>query len=494
MNLADTIEINARRKPHHPAIIERTGEVISYREYGDLVALWASAFKKMSLTPGDIIGLNLKDTVEHLIALYAIARCGAVILPMDWRWTAIEKQRIVNFFGAKAVLSEPDDLFLSEPGSWKNIIVDQNWKEGIQELEPLKNAPRSADKGLLLALSSGTTGTPKGPLITHEQFLARFLIYLITIGFSERDRYLCATPLYFGGCRGYAMCTLYAGGTVLLHPPPYKPEALLTYANHFCATRLFLVPTLLRRLLMLEGGSKEAPLFETLELLFSTGAVLHAEEREELMRRFSPKYLNFYGSTDGGGCSALLWDDPKEVAASVGRPVFGATLEIVDDNDKPLKIGEVGRIRYHHPGTANGYFNDASGSKTAFRDGWYFPGDLGWINDEGFLFLAGRESDMIIRGGINIYPAEIEYVLSLHKEIFEASVVAWPSKEFGEEIAAFAVLKKSSQVTSEQLIEYCRKKMAPYKIPREIFLIDNLPKSGVGKVLKKELVNRLPRP
>ena len=161
MNLADTIEINARRKPNHPAIIERTGEVISYREYGDLVALWASAFKKMSLAPGDIIGLNLKDTVEHLIALYAIARCGAVILPMDWRWTAIEKERIVNFFGAKAVLSEPDDVFLSEPGNWKNIIVDQNWKESIQELEPLKDAPKSADKGLLLALSSGTTGTPK---------------------------------------------------------------------------------------------------------------------------------------------------------------------------------------------------------------------------------------------------------------------------------------------------------------------------------------------
>ena len=289
------------------------------------------------------------------------------------------------------------------------------------------------------------------------------------------------------------MCTLYSGGTVLLHPPPYKPEALLKYANQFYATRLFLVPTLLRRLITLEGGNKKAPLFKTLELLFSTGAVLHAEEREELMRRFCSKYLNFYGSTDGGGCSALLWDDPTEVASSVGRPVFGATLEIVDDSDNPIKIGEVGRIRYRHPGTANGYFNDASGSKTAFRDSWYFPGDLGWINDEGYLFLAGRESDMIIRGGVNIYPAELEYVLSLHEEIFEASVIAWPSQEFGEEIAAFVVLKKNSQVTSEQLIEYCQQQMASYKVPKEVFLMDNLPKSGVGKVLKKELINRLPQ-
>ena len=116
------------------------------------MALWASAFKRMKLGPGDIIGLNLKDTVEHLIALYAIARCGAVILPIDWRWTSIEKERIVNFFGARAVLSEPDDLFISLPGHWKNIIVDQNWKESISKLEPLKNAPKSADDGLLRPL------------------------------------------------------------------------------------------------------------------------------------------------------------------------------------------------------------------------------------------------------------------------------------------------------------------------------------------------------
>lgn len=492
MNLANAIETNARRRPDHPAIIARNGQVMTYRDYGNAVRRWASVLRGKNLGPGDIIGLNLKDTPEHLIALYAIARSGAAILPMDWRWTDEEKARIAEFFGARAVISEFDDTFLAVEGGWSDIVVDDEWRQLIDQVAPLREFPDSKNQALVLALSSGTTGTPKGPLITHEQFLARFLIYLITIGFSELERYLCATPLYFGGCRGYSMCTLYAGGTVLMHPPPYEMMDLLSYANRFHATRLFLVPTLLRRLITIEGGSPDAPLFETLDLLFSTGAVLHREERAEMMQRFCPRYLNFYGSTDGGGCSALLWDDSSDVADSVGRPVFGATLDIVDKDDTPVKSGTIGRIRYRHPGTASGYYNDPVASQQSFRDGWYFPGDLGWTDDTGYLFLAGREFDMIIRGGINIYPAEIEHVLTLHPAVQEAAVLAWPSREFGEEIAAFIVfVPKVGSIESADLLDYCRERMASYKIPRKIFIAESLPKSGVGKILKTELAKRL---
>ncbi|MBT5050897.1 MAG: acyl--CoA ligase [Rhodospirillaceae bacterium] len=492
MNLSDAIETNARRRPDHPAVVRRDGGIITYREYGDSVQCWAAVLAADGLGPGDIVGVNLKDTPDHLVALYAIARAGAAILPMDWRWTIEEKSRIAGFFGARAVLSEPDDPFLDSAGSWVGMPIDEAWQQRVAAVGPMGDIPEAEDPDLVLALSSGTTGTPKGPMITHGQFLARFLIYLISIGFSERDRYLCATPLYFGGCRGYSMCTLYAGGTILMHPPPYESADLLSYANEHQATRLFLVPTLLRRLMTLEGGTPGAPLFESLELLYSTGAVLHAEERDELMQRFCSRYLNFYGSTDGGGCSALMWDDAPEFAASVGRPVFGATLDIVDEADQPAPLGEVGRIRYRHPGTASGYYNDVAASLTAFRDGWYYPGDLGWVDKDGYLFLAGRETDMIIRGGANIYPAEIEHILTLHPDVHEAAVIGWPSREFGEEIAAFIVpVSHKGALDSEGLIAYCREKLAPYKIPRAIFAIEALPKSGVGKILKTELAGRL---
>jgi len=492
MNLSDSIETNARRRPNHPAIVQQDGSIISYRDYGLAVRRWASLLNADGIGPGDIVGVNLKDTADHLIALYAIARAGAAILPMDWRWTNDEKDRIARFFGACAVLTEPDDPFLATTGSWTAMPVDETWQQRVQAIEPSTDFPGADDGPLVLALSSGTTGTPKGPMITHQQFLSRFLIYFVSIGFSERVRYLCATPLYFGGCRGYSMGTLYAGGTVLLHPPPYDSSDLLAYANEQGATRLFLVPTLLRRLMTLTGGSPDAPLFHSLELLFSTGAVLHAEERQELMQRFCPRYLNFYGSTDGGGCSALMWDDPPAVAGSVGRPIFAATLDIVDKNDTALPPGEVGRIRYRHPGTASGYYNDPKGSQAAFRDGWYYPGDLGWIDEDGYLFLAGRETDMIIRGGANIYPAEIEHILTLHPAIHEATVVGRPSREYGEEITAFVVLNDTAPPASaDELTTHCRAQLASYKVPRDIKITDALPKSGVGKVLKKELIKGL---
>lgn len=492
MNLADALENNAHRRPDHPAVID--GErVLSHLALFDLVCRWSSGLADLGVAPGDIVGVNLRDTTEHLIALYAIARAGAAILPMDWRWTEEEKSRVAGFFGARIVISEADDAFAKVTGRWRDVILDADWSAAVGAADPSRRFPETDDPPLLLALSSGTTGTPKGPLITHRQFFARFMIYFVTLGFDERTRYLCATPLYFGGSRGYAMCSLYAGGTVLLYPPPFEPADLVAFANDRQASMLFLVPTQLRRVMAPAGGGGNEPLFRTLECLFSTGAVLHPEERAELMTRLCPRYLNFYGSTDGGGCSALMWHDPETVAASVGRPVFGARMDIVDERDRPVACGEVGRIRYRHAGTATGYYNDAEASAEAFRDGWYYPGDLGWLDQDGFLYLAGRAKDMIIRGGVNIYPAEIEHVLTLHPAVHEAAIVAWPSREFGEEIAAFVVPREGADgsISGNRLISHCREKLARYKAPRQVFLVTELPKSGVGKVLKDQLAARL---
>jgi len=493
MNLADALAGNAHRRPDHAAVIEG-GRVTSHSEFYEAVCRWAAALVGLRVEPGQIVGVNLKDTTEHLIALYAIARVGAAILPMDWRWTDHEKESVAGAFGAQLVISEAEDRFGAMDGPWQSVRLDFDWQGKVAGADPGHSFSESDDPPLVLALSSGTTGTPKGPLITHRQFLARFMIYFVTLGFNERSRYLCATPLYFGGSRGYAMCALYAGATVRLSPPPHDATELVEVANDFGASHLFLVPTQLRRLMAFSGGGVETPLFHSLELLFSTGAVLHPEERGQLMVRLCPRYLNFYGSTDGGGCSALLWHDPGTVAASVGRPVFGARIEIVDGDDRRLAAGEVGRIRYRHPGTATGYYNNPGASLEAFRDGWYYPGDMGWLDEDGYLFLAGRATDMINRGGVNIYPAEVEHVLLLHPKVYEAAVVGWSSNEFGEEVAAFVVPRQGGPdaVSDGALISHCRELLAPYKAPRKIFLVNELPKNGVGKIRKDQLAAKLP--
>ena len=493
MNLAEALESNARRRPDHPAVIDRHRS-LSHGAFFDVVCRWASGLADLGVSPGDIVGVNLGDTAEHLIALYAIPRAGGVILPMDQRWTKEEKSRVAGFFGAGIVISEPDDVFVTTGGPWRNLAIGPDWSTAVENADPARIFPETDDPPLLLALSSGTTGVPKGPLITQSQFLARFMIYFVTLGFNERTRYLSASPLYFGGSRGYAMCALFAGGTVLLYPPPYEAVNLVEFAKEKEATTLFLVPTVLRRVLDLGGASGGAPLFRTLECLFSTGAILHPEERTEVMARLCPQYMNFYGSTEGGGCSALMWDDPKSAAASVGRPVFGARIEIVDERDQLVRAGHIGRIRYRHSGTATAYHNDPEASREAFHQGWYYPGDLGWVDPAGFLYLTGREKDVIIRGGVNIYPAEVEHVLMQHPAVDEAAVVGWPSNEFGEEVAAFVACQVEGERTSAaELIAHCRTELAPYKIPRAVFFVADIPKSSVGKILKDQLAASLDR-
>ena len=183
-------------------------------------------------------------------------------------------------------------------------------------------------------------------------------------------------------------------------------------------------------------------------------------------------------------------DDQERRGESVGRPVFGVDVEIVDTSDRPLPPGQVGVLRYRGPGVATGYYKDPEASREAFRDGWFYPGDLAERDEEGFIFLRGRAKDMIIRGGINIYPAEIETTLMAHPDVAEAVVVGWPSREFGEEVAAFVRVRRP--VEEEELLEWCKARLAPYKRPKQIFQREDFPRNSAGKVVKAELVSLLP--
>lgn len=481
MNLADMLIHQARRRPDHPAIIEES-RVITHGEFDPVVRRWAARLQALGAEPGDVIGIALKDRAEHLIAFYAVARMGGIILPVDWRWTAGEKQRITEFFGAERTLAEPGDEI---PGAF---TIDGAWHAALPAFDPEVSFPSDADAPVVLSLSSGTTGTPKGPVLSHRQFLSRWVTQFVTLTFSEHDRYLSATPLYFGGGRSFTMSALYAGSTVVMFPPPYEPAQLVAAAADYRATTTLLVPTMLRRLLEItvEGDEK---LFAGLRLLLSTGAILHGDERSAVIDRLCAGFINYYGSTEGGGVSVLLPHHGEEKSASVGSTVFQTDVEIVGDDHTALSVGDIGRIRYRGPGVANGFFRDEAASAQSFHDGWFYPGDLGRLDDDGFLYLAGRADDMILRGGVNIYPAEIEQTLLTHDGVRDAVVLGWPSREMGEEIAAFVVC--DAQVDRDALAEHCRETLASYKIPREIFVVDAFPRSALGKVVKGELKARL---
>jgi acyl-CoA synthetase (AMP-forming)/AMP-acid ligase II len=484
LNLADALESHARNIPDREAIVERETSLC----HGDLferVLKIATYFSAKPLPPHAIIGVALRDTGLHLSILYGLARAGFVILPMDCRWTAVEKERVARHFGSSLVLCESGDTLAPDVVT---EIVDGNWLARIERLRATRSFPSSGDTPLLLSLSSGTTGRPKGPLIAHRHFFRRFMTHWINLGLNGRQRFMSATPLYFGGGRTFAMSILFSGGTVIMNPPPYQTLELIDAIEQTAAASLFLVPTTLRRLLE-QSDAALAPL-QKLDLLISSGAPLTPPERRDIKQRLCRNFFEYYASTEGGGISLLAPEDHALHLDSVGRPIFAVDVEVVDDSGDTLPPGAVGLLRYRGPGVAEGYYLDAEASREAFRDGWFYPGDLAALNERGYIFLRGRSKDMILRGGVNIYPTEIEATLMVHPAVAEAAVCAVASAEFGEEIAAFVQLRNAVEVVA--LRQWCAERLASYKRPKIITVVDAMPRNSAGKVSKSELLALLP--
>jgi acyl-CoA synthetase (AMP-forming)/AMP-acid ligase II len=479
MNLAEMIRHHARRRPAHAAVVARDRSW-DYAAFDAAVDTAALRLLERGVREGDIVGIALGDTPEHLAFLFGIARAGAVILPMDKRWTEGEKQRVAQHFGARLTLIDAGDAPIAG--------VDCEPVEMPMRLDPgarakLPPSPDHPDLGLVLSLSSGTTGRPKGPLILHRNMYHRFLIYTITLTMSEHDRFACASPMYFSGSRGFTMCQLYFGGTVVLLPPPVGPADLIREINGYGCTSAFIVPTIIRRLIDASPGTGHC--LPKLRLLISTGAALFPEDRALALERIAPNIINFYGSAEGSGISALSSAHPPEKSRTAGAIVWGTEVRVVDAQFNDLPRGEIGRICYRSGGSAREFYRDPEASAQAFRDGWYQPGDLGFVDADGFVTLTGREKDMIIRGGVNIYPNEIESVLLGHDLVAEAAVVGAPSAALGEEVVAFVTARQP--VDPEVLRALCQTQLAPYKVPKAIQVLPEMPRTNVGKIDKQRL-------
>lgn len=480
MNLASILKCHADSHGDKTAI-EFRSERISYLELWQRLQGYAVYLHKRGVRPGDRVGLALKEHPDHLILHYALARLGAVILPVDQRWTSTEKAGAATAFQAKL-------LILEEDAGAQTGIETLTINKDLQEANPgrLPPMPNHPDLALLISLSSGTTGKPKGALVTHEQMYQRFISQWVTIGFNSQDRFLGLTPLFFGAGRSFAMAFLVAGATVILDPPPHEPQQLVAAVNEAGATVTFMVPTQLRGLLPLCTGELLLP---RLQKLLVSGALLYPQEAREIREKVNPGLIGYYASSEGGGISVLDTDEFDDYAHTAGRPTFRTEVQIVDSGNRLVKPGETGRLRYRGPGVA-GRFIDADGTEHATsREGWFYPGDLAEKTGSGHIVLRGRDKDVINRAGVNIYPAEIEAVLAQLPAVREAAVIGEPSEKFGESITAFIAADKAT--SSEALNEHCRERLAPYKIPSRYVVFDELPKTSSGKLDKTALFKQL---
>jgi long-chain acyl-CoA synthetase len=482
MNLADKLRHHARRRGTLPAIVSRTQEV-TYAQLDVAVDNIVEFLEQSGIKKNDVLGLSLGDTAQHVAFLFAIARMGAIILPIDRRWTDVERARVATHFEAHCVLV--DQAVAEAPYRSLLVPTELSFEQSGNPRESARDD--SGDLPLAFSLSSGTTGRPKGPLITHRNLYERFITYYVTATLNEHDRFACTSPMYFGGSRGFGMSILYAGATLVLLPPPVEPLRLIEEINELGCTSAFMVPTVVRRLLDIHD--KESLCFPNLRLLLCTGSALYPGDRREAMRRIASNIISFYGSTEGGGISALMSHHPPEKAASAGRVVFGTDVRIVNANFEDVPAGEIGRVAYKSGGTAACFHNDPEATALSFRNGWFQPGDLGYIDRDGFVFITGREKDMIIRGGVNIYPNEIESILVAHPGVKEVAVVGVPSEKYGEEVVA--VITSQTAVDEAQLAAFCAGQLAPYKVPSAFELIGEMPRTSMGKIDKQALKQAL---
>ncbi|MBW1712008.1 MAG: AMP-binding protein [Deltaproteobacteria bacterium] len=500
MNVADGLRLGAEKRPAKIAL--RQGEVsFTYAQLNERVNRLANGLLSLGVKIGTIVGVIPPSSYEHLECRFALGRIGAVALPLDNHWGSGEVRRSLDHFDAEAAIfnQEKTDIFQGIKDSLPKLkgplirtgdpppegIIDyQELVEGSSPDEPSVSA--GGDDAFLIGLSSGTTGLPKGALISHGNMIARWQGQMEEMGFNEADIFLNVTPMHHGGGRSFSMCHLFTGASLYILGGRFDPRTTMEIIARERITTCFMVPTMYHRILQME----DLKTFDTgsLRVLITSGAPLHLSLLKRIVEEITPNLYNYYATVDGGGISLLKPGDILSRSESVGRALFNTEIKVVDDQGQEVPQGTTGEVIYRGPGTAQSYYKNAPATKECFREGWFAPGDLARRDEEGFLYIVGRKKDMIIRGGANIYPPEIEEVLSTHPAVDEAAVAGIPDEEYGEEIAAFLVLKPGRQVTPEEIVAFCKERLAPYKRPKVVKVLASLPKASSGKVVKREVV------
>jgi acyl-coenzyme A synthetase/AMP-(fatty) acid ligase len=483
MNLSQLIALHGRYRANHPAIVERDRS-FTYRQLDRYVTGNALAMRRLGVDRGDVVGICLQDHAEFLACLLAALRIGAVFLPMDWRWTQAEQQRVAAAFQPKLVLAEPGRTMAA---NLPVARVDGGWRQAAASAEATLASAPGGEAPAILALSSGTTGQPKGYNLTHARYLAMCQNYW-EAGVAQGDRYLSVLPLAFASGRGMAMSTLLAGATVIMFPTLAAADEIVAGAAQNQATTLCLVPSLSRALLRLPAVSGQ-PLFPSIRLLVSIGAGLFPEEARAIRTQLTPNLVDLYGSSGGGLTTILRSDEMEPKAGSVGRPLIGVEVEVVDEQNQALPPRITGRLRCRAPCMATGFYRSEGGRDEAFLEGWYYPGDYAYLDEDGYVFLQGRTSEIIIRGGINVFAPEVERAIASFAGVSEVAVVGYPVPDLGEEIAAFIVGRPG--INERELVRHLKTELAPYKIPRKFRFVDELPRNSTGKIVKAKLAETL---
>ncbi|WOX20941.1 long-chain fatty acid--CoA ligase [Streptomyces solicathayae] len=478
--------------------VRHDDHTLTYAELDDASARVAALLRDRGVEPGDRVAMTLPNVPLFPVVYYGILRAGGVVVPMNPLLRAREVAFTLRDCGARLVLASPlfaDEVAKAagETGTACLVTEPVAFDDLLRAHEPMPGSvDRTEDDPALILYTSGTTGTPKGAELSHRNLATNTATTAATLVQAGPDDVLFGgLPFFHAFGQTCALNTAVAAGATLTLLPKFEPRRALEIIARDGVTVFLGVPTMYAALLHAE--LPEGFDAGRLRLAVSGGASLPVEVLRGFEDRFGVTVLEGYGLSETSPVAAFNHPDRPRKPGSIGQPVRGVEMKLVAEDGGPVPEGEVGEIAIRGENVMTGYWNRPEATADAIRDGWFHSGDLARVDEDGFYFIVDRKKDLIIRGGYNVYPREIEEVLYEHPAVAEAAVVGVPHPELGEEIAAVVTLLPGARATAEEIRDHVKERVAAYKYPRIVTFTTALPKGPTGKILKREIEVTDPR-
>ncbi len=490
MNLAQLLTDAAERDPGHVAIKLDDAE-LSYAALGEATAHIAGLLRDHGFEAGDRVGIMLPNVPYFPVVYYGVLRAGGIVVPMN----VLLKQREVAFYlqdsGAKLVFAwhgfaQDAEAGAEQAGAECLLVEPGKFEDQVGSAGALTEvADVAGDDTAVILYTSGTTGQPKGAELTHENLTRNAQASQGLFSLGSDAIVLGALPLFHSFGQTCGMNATISGGGTLTLIPRFDPAKALEIIQRDQVNIFQGVPTMYGAMLHLP----ERDQYDTssLKLCASGGSAMPVELLRGFEEAFGCKVLEGYGLSESSPVASFNHPDRERKPGSIGTPIEGVEMKVVDEDGKDVPQGEVGEIVIRGHNVMKGYWNKAQETGDTLKDGWLHTGDMATIDEDGYFFIVDRKKDMIIRGGYNVYPREIEEILYEHPAVREAAVVGVPHDEYGEEVGAAVALKDGEEISESELRDFVKDQVAAYKYPRRIWFVDDLPKGPTGKILKREI-------
>jgi len=504
----DIMEWNAQLYPDKVAFCEvATERRWTFKEHNEVVNRLCNALYGLGLEKGDRAAVLSGDLVEYC-QIAMICKAGLVYVPVNWRLTGPEAAYIINDSGAKVLFVDKDHVDVARsikkdiPEVAHMICINTspgdmiNYDDFLASASPEDPGIDVEEADLLgLPYTSGTTALPKGVVRTHHNVVGLARMLVRPLRYRHDDIYLSVLPLFHVGMLHLQFPQYMIGMTQYIMR--FEPKAVMEAIQKYKITIFQAVPTMV--IAMTEHPDRDKYDLSSLRVLRYVGSPMPADAAKRAWNAFGPILTQTYGTTEGTGLVLLSPEDharalsdcsQEHILNSAGKPILGCQLKIVDDNDNEVPGGTVGEICLRSKAMVESYWNKPEETAETFKAGWYHTGDMGRIDEEGYVYILDRKKDIIISGGENISARDVENIIYSHPAVLECAVIGVPSDKWGEEVKAIVVPREGMTVTPEELMDYCGDKMAGFKRPKSVEIWHELPKNPTGKILKREIRER----